>query len=313
MTSSSRPRAPTVGPVAGAPVAGATRCRTPARMPSIVVSWSRHPAPRQLAQHLPRRLRVPERGRADLDRVGPRSQQLHRVAPRLHPADPDDRGLGERGPALPDRTHGHRVHRRPREPAAAAPGGPGEIRSRGRRRARSRVFTRVNPSAPPSRAPVAHLHQVRDVGAQLGPTAQPAPGDRHDAGGRLGRVGEHARAVLDVGAADVDLERGDAGAGYVGGAAAALPPTRRRARSPLPSGPRCSPRRARLRRRGQAGRSASSTPPAPGPWRPTLFSMPAPTSCTRGADCRGHGSTKSDFTTTAGVRRGRRTPPSSVP
>src|ERR1700689_4656395 len=48
-----------------------------------------------------------------------------------------------------------------------------------------------------------------------------------------------------------------------------------------------------------AGRSSVTHAARPGPWRPTLLSMPAPTSCTRGAGLPGHGSTESDLTTTA--------------
>ena len=48
-----------------------------------------------------------------------------------------------------------------------------------------------------------------------------------------------------------------------------------------------------------AGRSSANQAVNPGPCRPTLLSMPAPTSCTRGAGLPGHGSTDRDFTTTA--------------
>ena len=48
-----------------------------------------------------------------------------------------------------------------------------------------------------------------------------------------------------------------------------------------------------------AGRSSATHAASPGPCRPTLLSMPAPTSCTRGAGLPGHGSTESDLTTTA--------------
>src|ERR1700727_798419 len=48
-----------------------------------------------------------------------------------------------------------------------------------------------------------------------------------------------------------------------------------------------------------AGRSSSTQAASPGPCRPTLLSMPAPTSCTRGAALPAHGSTESDLTTTA--------------
>ena len=47
------------------------------------------------------------------------------------------------------------------------------------------------------------------------------------------------------------------------------------------------------------GRSSATHVANPGPCRPTLLSMPAPTSCTRGAALPGHGSTESDLTTTA--------------
>src|ERR1700734_3691251 len=48
-----------------------------------------------------------------------------------------------------------------------------------------------------------------------------------------------------------------------------------------------------------AGRSSVTHAASPGPWRPTLLSMPAPTSCTRGAGLPGQGETESDLTTTA--------------
>src|ERR1700733_6599560 len=48
-----------------------------------------------------------------------------------------------------------------------------------------------------------------------------------------------------------------------------------------------------------AGSSSAIQATSPGPCRPTLLSMPAPTSCTRGAALPGHGSTESDLTTTA--------------
>src|SRR5580693_5034186 len=48
-----------------------------------------------------------------------------------------------------------------------------------------------------------------------------------------------------------------------------------------------------------AGRSSVTHAASPGPWSPTLLSMPAPTSCTRGAGLPGQGSTESDLTTTA--------------
>ena len=47
------------------------------------------------------------------------------------------------------------------------------------------------------------------------------------------------------------------------------------------------------------GRSSATQAASPGPCSPTLLSMPAPTSCTRGAGLPGHGSTDSDLTTTA--------------
>jgi hypothetical protein len=49
-------------------------------------------------------------------------------------------------------------------------------------------------------------------------------------------------------------------------------------------------------RAGSSSRLHASTP---GPCRPTLLSMPAAVSCTRGAGFPGHGSAASDFTTTA--------------
>src|ERR1700684_4095401 len=62
-----------------------------------------------------------------------------------------------------------------------------------------------------------------------------------------------------------------------------------------------------------AGRSSVTHAARPGPWRPTLLSMPAPTSCTRGAGLPGHGSTESDLTTTAPRSANRPYSDSSVP
>src|SRR5271170_4602543 len=62
-----------------------------------------------------------------------------------------------------------------------------------------------------------------------------------------------------------------------------------------------------------AGRSSVTHAASPGPWRPTLLSMPAPTSCTRGAGFPGHGSTESDLTTTAPRSRSAPYSDSSVP
>src|ERR1700729_1606234 len=62
-----------------------------------------------------------------------------------------------------------------------------------------------------------------------------------------------------------------------------------------------------------AGRSSAVQAARPGPCRPTLFSMPAPTSCTRGAGLPGQGSTDSDLTTTAPSRLRSPYSDSSVP
>ena len=48
-----------------------------------------------------------------------------------------------------------------------------------------------------------------------------------------------------------------------------------------------------------AGSSSSTQASTPGFCRPTLLSIPASVSCTRGAGFPGHGSAESDFTTTA--------------
>jgi hypothetical protein len=55
--------------------------------------------------------------------------------------------------------------------------------------------------------------------------------------------------------------------------------------------------RAPAARRG--GRSCSSQAVTPGPWSPTLLSMPMPVSVTRSGGLPGQGSALSDFTTTA--------------
>ncbi len=47
------------------------------------------------------------------------------------------------------------------------------------------------------------------------------------------------------------------------------------------------------------GSSSASHVATPGPWRPTELSMPAGVSWTRGGGLPAHGSTDSDFTTTA--------------
>ncbi len=64
---------------------------------------------RQLAEHLPRCPRVPEDRRPDLDGVGTGHEQLDRVGAGRHPTDPDDRHVGEGGPALPHGPHRDRV------------------------------------------------------------------------------------------------------------------------------------------------------------------------------------------------------------
>ena len=93
------------------------RC-TPARSPPPSCR-GRAPA-RQLAQHLPRRPRVAEGGRADLDGVGPgHAATRPRRGPVRTPPTPTIGVVGEGGPALPDGAHRHRVDARAREAAAA--------------------------------------------------------------------------------------------------------------------------------------------------------------------------------------------------
>ena len=78
------------------------------------------------------------------------------------------------------------------------------------------------------------------------------------------------------------------------------------------------------RRPAAAGSSSASQASTPGPCRPTLLSIPAGVSCTRGAGLPAQGSADSDFTTTApsvaevdvggrARRRGRRCPTRSSP
>ena len=227
-----------------------SRAGRPARMSATVVSWSRHQrASWRSTCHGARgsrKVAVPT-----WTASAPGLQQLDGVAARLHAADPDDRRVGERRPALPDGADRHRVHRGPESPPPPAPR-TGRPVSVSRARPEQRVHQREPVRTALERAR-RDLHDVGHVGAELGPARQAALGGRHDPGRRLGRVGEHARAgprrsgqlTLTSSAA---MQR----------PARCSPPRRRaprRARSPPRCGPRCSPRpRARLRR-ARAGRA----------------------------------------------------------
>ena len=154
----------------------------------------------------------------------------------------------------------------------------------------SSVFTSVSPSAPPSTAPAAISTRSGTFGLSLAQRGSPHAVAARTSRRRIGRVGEHPRAVLHVGAAHVDLERDDAASPRPRKAAtatsAAAAGVVRHA-----SDPRCS-RQPRAGSRAAPGDRGRPRPPAPGPADPTLLSMPAPTSCTRGAGLPGHGSTR---------------------
>ena len=81
-----------------------------------------------------------------------------------------------------------------------------------------RVLTRVSPVAPASTAAAAMGAQVGDVGRQFGEHREPLGhlGDARRAmtdGGGVGVVGEHVAPVLQVRAADIDLEGDEAAEG----------------------------------------------------------------------------------------------------
>src|SRR2546430_1658152 len=81
----------------------------------------------ELVDHPQGRARIVERGRADLDRVRPREQQLDRVLAGGDPADADDGRVGKRLSALVDGAHGHGADRGSRQsaPTGTQPGAAG--------------------------------------------------------------------------------------------------------------------------------------------------------------------------------------------
>ena len=102
--------------------------------------------------------------------------------------------------------------RAPRQPAAAgAEHGPARLGVEGQ--TEQRVDQRQRRPRPPSSAPAAISTMSGTLGLSLAQRGRPQAVAAITRARRLRRVGEHPRPVLDVGAADVDLERGDAAAG----------------------------------------------------------------------------------------------------
>ena len=156
--------------------------------------------------------------------------------PENTPPTPTMGRSGKGGPALPHGPHGHRVDRRARRARPRRRPSTGRPRLGVERQAEQGV-DQGQALGPGLRARRRRSRRCRARWGSAWPSAAgrtpwpPAP----RAGGRR-RVGEHPGAVLDVGAAHVDLERHDAGPSAE---AAARATQRRPGRSPRPSGPRC--------------------------------------------------------------------------
>ena len=259
-------------------------------------------------EHPQRRARVGERRRTDLDRGRAREQQLDRVGSGRHTADADDR---ERRAAR----RGRRARRAPRRDGSRArsvrrhprPIRAGSCRVAGSIAMPSNVFVTVTAAAPAACARRAIDTMSVTCAVSFAHTGRSLRGDdRRDRVRRVvGIVREQMRAAVEVRTAQVDLDRDD-----VGRRARELP--RGLLDTPRPSVPRCSPRRAPAPAAARAGRRASHAS-TPGPCRPTLLSMPAPASCSRGAGLPAHGSAASDFTTTAPRRASGKYASSSAP
>ena len=150
------------------------------------------------------------------------AQQLDRVAARRTPRRrrrSARRGRRPGTPTPPARPPGGAAAPERPPPPAPSTGAPVSV-SRARP---SSVLTRVSPSAPPSRAPAAISTMSGTFGLSLAQRGRPHAVAASTARGRLGRVGEHPRAVLHVGAAHVHLERHDAPRPSAEAAAATAP------------------------------------------------------------------------------------------
>ena len=241
----------------------------------------------------------------------PERRRPRRAACRTAPepvadaTDPDDAGVGERRPAVVDRSQGDAVHGVARQPAAARAEhrspplgvdrepeqgvgqrerlGAGRRARPRRRRAGRRCSARAWPRAVARRRPT-----LSDAAAVA-----------------RGRMREHAARVLEVRAAHVHLDGDHARRGAPRGDG---PP----GRSPRPCAPRCSPRRwrrsppgpaalrrARRRPRGPAGRRRSACRPAPGR--------------REGSGCRATARSTATSRRRRRWRRGRSKAPSSAP
>ena len=145
--------------------------------------------------------------------VAPAAMNSKASAPVRIPPTPMIGDPGQCLRDLPDRAHRDRPDRRPRETAGDA----AELRTH---RVEvdvepSRVLIMTRPSAPASITDSGDLDDARHVGRELGedrePTRRVATYAGDDPRGLERVAGKDQPAVLDVGARDVDLDRGDAG------------------------------------------------------------------------------------------------------
>ena len=160
---------------------------------------------RELGLYPQDRPRIGQRRRADLNRVRTSEEHSHRSQPVAHTADAYDACVGERRPAVVDRTQGDAVECVSGEPPAPSsedrcpPFGVDGDSKQGVRQ-RERLSTRRERS----------LSDREDIGCvrrELGPTWSEAGCRRlHGRACRRRRVSEHTASVLEVRAADVDLD-----------------------------------------------------------------------------------------------------------
>ncbi len=159
----------------------------------------------------------------------------------------------------------------------------------------SSVFTSVSPSAPPSSAPVAISTTSGTLGLSLAQRGRPH------------LVAAMTRAVASAEWANTRDRSSTLGQLTLTSSAAIQRPGSVFAAATTSSAAR--PYSATVRPQmltttrapaaASAGRSCSAHAARPGPCSPTLLSIPAPTSCTRGAGLPAQGPAERDFTTTA--------------
>ena len=236
----------------------------------------------QLGQDPGRRPGVGEGGRADLHRRRAGQQQLDGVGHRVgDAADADDRQVGQRGVDVVDGAHGDGWMAGPDSPPPPPPStGPAGAR-RSMHHAEHGVDQRDRLGAALAGPPPATSGRSGSVRAELGPARPPAarawppspPGSPSAEWANMcRRSSRFGQDRLTSTATTVGRRAGQ----QLGG----RPGTRRRC------GPRCRPRPGR-RSASSAGRSSRSQAPTPGPCRPTLLSIPAAVSCSRGAGLPG--------------------------